>query len=65
MAATTEHATARLVERLMVEKYDHDCEAGHGPGCVPVEVIRRYEIAGEPVTDPDMIARIEAQIGGA
>lgn len=52
----------QLAERVRVEKHDHDCEGGHGPACLPAEIIDEWFIGGERVTDPALLARLTAQV---
>ena len=64
MPEIRERPGAKLAERTVIEKYDHDCEDGHGPGCRPFETLAIYQLDGQAVTDPETIARLEAQMGG-
>ena len=56
---TQESTTMKLAEKFMVEKYDHEHTPQCG-GCAPVEVVTIVMLDGEPVTDPDQLAAIEA-----
>lgn len=57
-----EQPRLREAHRRTLRTFDHDCEGGHGPDCVPVSERTSYWLDDEEVTDPDTIARIDAQI---
>lgn len=61
----TETAHMKLVERTMIEAYDHDCPDGHAPGCQVIDRQVRYSMDGQEVNDPAIIARVEENIAAA
>ena len=60
--AVSEEPRMRLAERVQVAKFDHDCEDGHSPGCRPFETVGAWFVEGQPVTDPEVVASLEAQL---
>lgn len=62
MPISGEEGAVIHLQRLVVDMYDHDCEDGHGPDCVPFETRSAWLKNGDVVTDPEEIARLEIRL---
>lgn len=64
---TKETGRMQLAERVQVAKYDHDAELEgpeHLPFCEPVETVSVTLLDGKPVTDAELLERLNRALEG-
>ena len=62
MRPSTDRFSSGIHQHTEIAAFDHDCQDGHGPCCVPVEVRIHEEwvtLDSEPITDAEHLAFLE------
>lgn len=62
MRPSTDRFSSGVHQRTEIVAFDHDCQDGHGPDCVPLDVVsdeRWVDLDGRPIEDAEHIAFLE------